>query len=357
MSSQKGEKNKRLLSRFWRTLDVWLPDLDRSQQAEVYGRMRNNARANVDFYILIILSAVIAYFGLLQNSAAVIIGAMLVAPLMSPMLAMAHGVVMGNPIMLRRAAISTLAGVLVAIGVAALLTFFLPTLPPRSEILSRTQPTLLDLFVALASGAAAAYALARKELAAALPGVAIAAALVPPLCVVGYGLGSGRWEIASGAALLFLTNLATINLAAAGMFILLGFRPTRDERASRVQRSIVFAIMGVLLILIPLAVSTVTLARQATRESAVRTILLERLGEEIVEVDDIEIAEASNGYTVGFTAYIYGEVSDTSLIAQIRDELSEATGTPVSLRVRVVPAVLARVDEGGIEAFGSTDRN
>ena len=139
--------------------------------------------------MLIILASTIAYYGLLQSSAAVIIGAMLVAPLMSPMIAMAHAIVMGNLTMLRRAFLSTLAGVGVAIGIAALFTLLLPSIPPSREILSRTAPTLLDLCVALASGAAAAYALARKEVAAALPGVAIAAALVPPLCVVGYGVG------------------------------------------------------------------------------------------------------------------------------------------------------------------------
>jgi len=352
---QEGVHARSLTKRVWDKLNNWLPTLDRTEQAEVYGRMRNSARADVNFYVLIILSTTIAYFGLLQNSAAVIIGAMLVAPLMSPMLAMAHGLVMGNPTMLRRAATSTLAGIAVAVRIAALLTFFLPTLPPRSEILSRTAPTLLDLFVALASGAAAAYALARKEVAAALPGVAIAAALVPPLCVVGYGLGSGRMEIASGAGLLFLTNLATINLTGAAMFILLGFRPTRDENERRVRRGITFAIVGLLLVLIPLGISTVTLVQQAQRDSAIRTILVENFADEVVEIEDIQLKPSPDGYTIRFTAYVYDEANDDTLITQIREELQEAVKAPVQLRVRVVSAFLAHVNEDGVRASTPTE--
>ncbi|MCB9137343.1 MAG: TIGR00341 family protein [Caldilineaceae bacterium] len=345
--SQTTQQNS-FFTRIWRSLEERLPTLSRSEQSAVYKDMRHNAQADVDFYVLITLASIIAYYGLLQNSAAVIIGAMLVAPLMSPMIAMANAVVMGNLHMLRRAATSTLAGIAIAIGISALFTWLLPSLPPGSEIMGRTQPTLLDLIVALASGAAAAYALARKEVAAALPGVAIAAALVPPLCVVGYGIGSFRWHIASGAGLLFLTNLASIILAGAVMFLLLGFRPTHDEQEKDVRRGLRYAIIGLLIVFIPLAISTVTIARQTRMQSTVQNILLEDLPVDRAEIENIAIEQKDNGLVVGFTAYLYEDQNYAEVIEEIRQTLKEAVDAPVTLRVRVVDSTLASIDETGI---------
>jgi uncharacterized hydrophobic protein (TIGR00271 family) len=125
----------------------------------------------------------------------------------------------------------------------ALFAFGSP-LEPTAEILSRTSPNVLDLLVALLSGAAAAYAVSRSQLAAALPGVAIAAALVPPLCVVGYGLGTGQFDIALGSSLLFVTNLAAIVVAAAAIFLLLGFRPPlRLERGQQARQGLNLALI------------------------------------------------------------------------------------------------------------------
>jgi len=341
------QSSKAFTNRIWQALDKQLPTLSVGEQSAVYMDMRYNARANVDFYVLITLASIIAFYGLRQNSAAVIIGAMLVAPLMSPMIAIAHAVVMGNLRMLRRAGTSTLAGIVVAIGIAALFTWLLPTPPPSSEILSRTQPTLSDLIVALASGAAAAYALGRKKVAAALPGVAIAAALVPPLCVVGYGIGSFRWEIASGAGLLFLTNLASIILAGAVMFLLLGFRPTNDKESKNVRRSFIFAILGLTAVLIPLAITTISIAHQARMESVVQTVLLENLPQDHVEIEDITIEPTTDSATVGFTAYTYETSNTDDPIEEIRQQLSEAVGAPVTLRVRVVPSTLVNIDGEG----------
>ncbi len=147
--------------------------------------MAEDARADVDFYTLISVSSAIALFGLLLDSSAVIIGAMLVAPLMSPILSLAQGIVAGEPSPYSAGGCVDIQGnrrfdrgqhrrdPAVARGSA------------DGEILARVRPNLLDLGVALAAGAAAAYAVSRKSVAAALPGVAISVALVPPLCVVG----------------------------------------------------------------------------------------------------------------------------------------------------------------------------
>lgn len=356
MTVTQPPQKKAFGQRLWEQLYAWLPTLTQQEQAKVYMNMRRSARANVDFYVLIILASIIAFFGLLQNSVAVIIGAMLVAPLMSPMIAIAHAIVMGNLRMLRRSVLSTLAGIGITIGSAALFTWLLPTLQPGSEILGRTHPSLLDLIVALASGAAAAYALGRKEVAAALPGVAIAAALVPPLCVVGYGLGSSNREIAYGASLLFLTNQASIILAGATMFLLLGFRPTRDEHSGLVRRGFVYATIGILVILIPLAISSISIVRQMYNESQTRVILTRELDANIAEVEEIDIRATGDGYVVAFKAYVYQTTGgEPDFLEDVRQQLASTFGKPVTLRVQVLPTTLVAIDENGLPIMHSVE--
>jgi uncharacterized hydrophobic protein (TIGR00271 family) len=255
----------------WRLFDM-LPTLDLHQQIEVYKAIREGAQPKVDFFMMIALSSAIASFGLLLNSPAVIIGAMLVAPLMAAIFGLSLGVVRGDLRLLRRAASATLRGMLLSILLALLLTLVIPTATPQSEILSRTKPNLLDLGVALASGAAGAYALCRKDVSTALPGVAIAAALVPPLATIGIGLA--LWQrrlpegtsIAGGALLLFATNLVAISAAGAMVFLWLGFRPIPGQQA----RARVFqgGVIGTVLLLVAVTIPLGILTFQSVREAA-----------------------------------------------------------------------------------------
>ncbi|NIV34594.1 MAG: DUF389 domain-containing protein, partial [Anaerolineae bacterium] len=216
----------------WRLFDV-LPTLDLHQQIEVYKAIREGAQPKVDFFVMMGLSSAIATFGLLQNSAAVIIGAMLVAPLMAAIFGLSLSIVRGDSRLLRRAASATARGMALSIGVAVLLTLMVPDRQFSDEVLLRTHPNLLDLGVALASGAAGAYALCRKEVSTALPGVAIAAALVPPLATIGIGLARWNGEVAGGALLLFITNLVAISGAGGMVFLWLGFRPLPGKETRR----------------------------------------------------------------------------------------------------------------------------
>jgi uncharacterized hydrophobic protein (TIGR00271 family) len=206
-----------------------LPKLDIQERAAVYRDIWHSTRPRTDFFVMMILSAVIATLGLLLNSAAVIIGAMLVAPLMSAIIAIGLGVIQGNLTMIRVAARAIIRGAFLAVLVGFLVAILASSRAPTTEILSRAHPSLLDLAVALVSGAACAYALCRKDVSASLPGVAIAAALVPPLTTVGIGLALGSLAIAGGAALLFLTNLTAISIAGALIFLWLGFGPASDQ--------------------------------------------------------------------------------------------------------------------------------
>ena len=208
------------------------------------------------FAVLQSLAVLIALFGLLANSAAVVIGAMLVAPLMRPVLSVAATLVMGLPV--RQGAAFTI--VLVASAGSVFLAWAITELLPLSEthipgeILARTEPTLLDLGIALAAGAAGAYALVRREVSDALPGVAVAVALVPPLATVGATFALGRPDLSWGALLLYLTNLAAIVLIGAVVFILTGFVPRAQiiRAEQRIRTGVITASFAVLAVSVPL---------------------------------------------------------------------------------------------------------
>jgi len=323
--------------RLWQLLSDQMPALTQEEKTGLYTQMGQAARADISFYILIFLSSMIAYLGLIQGSSAVIIGAMLVAPLMSPILAMAHSIVQGNLRLFRRATESTIKGVALAIGTSVALTVILPPQPATAEILSRTQPNILDLIIALASGAAAAYAMSRKSLAAALPGVAIAAALVPPLCVVGYGLGAAHFQIANGALLLFATNLSAIILAGAITFLLVGFRPPRVEYGQRMQTGIIIAIVVLIVIAIPLGVTSVISRRNIQRVSQVESTLEAAVEELSAFVQDISVEQRGDMLMIEVTIYDFGQF-DSEDLDQIRHEISDSVGIPVTIHATVIPA-------------------
>jgi len=325
--------------RMWQALTDQVPALSQDERTEVYAQMGQAARANKSFYILIFFSSIIAYMGLIQGSAAVIIGAMLVAPLMSPILAMAHSIVQGNLRLFRRATESAIKGIALAIGTSIALTVILPAQPVTTELLSRTHPNLLDLLVALASGAAAAYAMSRKSLAAALPGVAIAAALVPPLCVVGYGLGAANFQIANGALLLFATNLSAIVLAGAITFLLIGFRPPRAEYGQHMQRGILIAILVLLIIAIPLGFTSVVSRSQIQRTSQVEDVLRSAVEAQSAVVHNVTITQQEDGLMIEVIIYDFGQL-DTQDLDEIRNEISTAVGVPITIHATIIPATL-----------------
>lgn len=323
-----------------------LQRLKSSEQSEVDADMRQNAIGDADFYILILLSAGIAFFGLLQNSSAVVIGAMLVAPLMSPMMAMGFGIVKGNLQLFRQAATSTLLGMALAVGSSAIATTLLPIQTIPNEILIRANPNILDLFIAVIAGLAGAYALCRKNISASLPGVAISASLVPPLCVVGFGLGYENGRIASKALLLFSTNLAGIVIASITVFWLLGIRPATDKNQRLFYTTTYLSLLLLGAIAIPLTFYTAQSIIQVQRVNDVTRILEQEIDPNVASVENIVVEVVEDGYIVGMTVYIYDNAlfADTAAqrlaIERMRGQLETAVSGPVTVRAQVIPAAL-----------------
>jgi uncharacterized hydrophobic protein (TIGR00271 family) len=206
-----------------------VPQIGREERIALVDRVQSSAAWNFDFLALMLLSTTMAAVGLIQNSAAVVIGAMLVAPLMTPLLGLGLALVQGNPVLARLSVRSVVLGLGVALLCGLLVGALTPGLAePTREMLARGGPGLLDLVVAFAAGLAAAYASSRPGLIAALPGVAIAAALVPPIATSGLALSLADIPLAIGALLLFLINMVVIVLASMISLWLVGIRNYRQ---------------------------------------------------------------------------------------------------------------------------------
>lgn len=265
-----------------RLLSLSVPQLTREDRVALFENLQTKSRWSFDFMALIILSTAIAALGLTQNSPAVIIGAMLVAPLMTPLLGSGLALVQGNAPLMRDSAKAITLGFLCAVVIGALMGFLVkPFTGLTPEMLSRGGPSLLDMGVGFLSGIAAAYCLARPGLSSALAGVAIAAALVPPIATVGMSLSLGDADNAKGAGLLFGTNVVAIILGAAVSFFLAGIRGRKNAESSLwVRRILALLVLCLAILAIPLGsviVAKISDARKAVTQVQLRSLLDARL--------------------------------------------------------------------------------
>lgn len=225
--------SRKVLREFQTRIRSVVPQLDREERVNLVEKLEPNSKFNFDFCALISLSTLIAALGLAANSTAVVIGAMLVAPLMTPLVGIGFSLIQGNFDLVRKASKAVLVGFANAFLIGLLVGFlmWLTGYSITSEMAMRKTPSLLDLFIALASGVAGAYATSRKGLNGAIPGVAIAAALVPPIATSGMALTMGSIQLGVGALLLFLTNIVFIVLGTALVFWAIGIdtRETKDK--------------------------------------------------------------------------------------------------------------------------------
>jgi uncharacterized hydrophobic protein (TIGR00271 family) len=332
----------RAMRKAWQALTNALPVLTAGERDDVRAVIQEGARSRADFFVMIGLASVLAALGLLLNSPAVIIGAMLVAPLMSAIVGLGLGVVEGDTHLLGAAAWATLRGMILAILIGAFLGLVIPDASATPEIMARTRPSVLDLGVALASGAAGAYALCRKNVSAGLAGVAIAAALVPPLTTVGIGLSLGQGSIAGGALLLFLTNLVAIAAAGGLVFLMLGFAPPASQKARR--NVLRHGMVGAIALL-----AVVTLILGILTAQALRTVRLERATQAAVKdevaalLPDSELVELKQTPREDGTLQLAVTVRSSqqypyATVLAFQREVATRIQRPVALLLNVIPA-------------------
>lgn len=326
--------------RLLRALRNTLPAMSDEERMAVYRELSQGARPGVNYFVLIVLSCIIAALGLLLDSPAVVIGAMLVAPLMSPIMALSLGVVMGDLRMIRFSTEAILKGIAVAIIIAAFIGLLSPFKTITGEMLARGRPTLLDMGVALASGMAGAYAIARKSVSAALPGVAIAAALMPPLATVGLSISLGDAHVAGGAFLLFLTNTAAISLAAGVVFLLLGIHPQSWGAESRRQlrRRLIASLLLVMAVAVPLGIIMADIVQDTAQEQVTREAITHLLEVKDGQLVSLEIEERETNLLVVATVRAT-QTLDRKTVEELAEALSELLRRPVQLEVVVLPII------------------
>lgn len=312
------------------------------RREKLVDEIRPMSSPGFDFFFLVILSCSIATLGLITDSPAVIIGAMLVAPLMSPIIGIGLASIIGDTRLLENAVGALLRGAVLAVLLAALVTrlnIYLPNLSLESlpgEVMARTHPSPIDLIIALAGGLAAAYAMTQPHLSAALPGVAIATALMPPLCTVGIGLALGRLDVAGGALLLFVTNAVTIAFAAVLVFFLRGFGASRIQGEARLPRSLLLSASLTLVLFIPLNVFSVRFFQEAAENRQVNTVVLEevaKLGN--AELEDLTVIHQGDALDMDITVRTSKQLSYEQVV-HMQESIVEALEQPVSIRINQV---------------------
>ena len=335
--------------------------MDAGAKPRVYQQVFESAEImNLGYWLEIFFSAGIAAFGLVESSPAVIIGAMLISPLMGPIMATGLALAVGDLYLGIKAVLNLLASVTASILFSGFLVWLLPFHSATSEILSRTNPNLLDLGIALFSGLAGSVVVCRSgdEGAIALPGVAIAVALMPPLCTMGFGFGAGmNLEIIGGAGLLFLTNLVAIVASAFVVFLMIGMSTPEVHQAmaaaqkdeglaqilshSPIARTLAtggqlrwrILMIAVLLasIAIPLRRALLQVANETFTRGAVQEELKHLVPSDALVSQQVNVARDSIAIRLISTSPI-----PNARIEQVRQDLRRRTGDDVQLSVEAV---------------------
>lgn len=288
---------------------------------------------SLSFYAMLGLSSVIATLGLLANSTAVIIGAMIIAPLMGSILGMAYSIVVGNRRLLKRSALTTFKGILLAILAATLITLLFGLTQTNPEILARVRPTLIDLGVALAAGAAGAFATSRRQVENALSGVAISVALVPPLSVIGIGIAWWNPRVATGASILFATNLTGIIFSGALVFLWQQY-----GSIERAKKGLFAGFLALFVLGMPLGWSLRNILIEEHVQRQVTALLRRRtLTFAGAEINTINVEPQENSLYVELEVAAKANSISQYQVRLVREFLTEQLGQPIQLKVRVVP--------------------
>lgn len=305
--------------------------------AEIHQEADESRQFDVVYFAMLVLSSLIALLGLLLNSPAVVIGAMLISPLMGPILACGLALTAADWNIGKKAARNVGLSVAEAIVITALATRLSPLREVTPEILARTNPNLMDLLIALFSGIAGTLALgSRKTAMTILPGVAIATALIPPLATVGYGIGTAQSTIASGALMLFLTNFAAIVLSAGLVFLLIGVRPrgSGTDQHFIARHRIAIAVLLLLGLSVPLMRTLSSAAQEVHLRTEISSLLRKRLpksGERQLDSVKLQIAKDQ----IGVAAIVQtSQFIEPQEVQKLQSELTSLVGRPVRLELQ-----------------------
>jgi len=337
-ATKRGGFEKVMLSwhRWWRNDVVATVD-----QAEVIAKRRAECEITARYLLMVCMSAGIAILGLLLSSPAVVIGAMLLSPLMDPIMGVGFSLAIGDYRWLRRSARSLAVGSLFAVIFCAIVVFMSPLQTVTSEIAARTRPNLFDLVVALFSAIAGAYSMIRGR-EGTIVGVAIATALMPPLAVVGFGLATLNGTVFLGALFLFITNLTTIALTATVMARIYGFSTSLTDRGSQLQN---FALGGAFVVLaVPLGISLQSIAWEANAQRIIRDGIDSSFAGSAESVEP-QTTFGKDNVTVSATVYTNQLFDRADVESRAAKRLEQRLNRPVTVSILQIESASAREAE------------
>jgi uncharacterized hydrophobic protein (TIGR00271 family) len=319
-----------LRQKFLRLLGLWwhrhLRDIDREATRQ---KILEEGGLRYSYVFLVFASCAIATLGLMLNSVAVIIGAMLIAPLMGPIVLLGFAIAETDVLHAIRSGKAITVGVLGALAISVAIVKLSPYISPTPEILARTNPNLFDLLVAVCAGMVAGYAVVRRQIGA-VAGVAIATALMPPLATAGYGLASADMRVFSGSFFLFLTNMLAIAFSVAGMAIWYGFgnfRAPRELLWKTLAGAVVLALLS-----IPLANTLNESVFKSLALKRATDVLREDMNARGMRMDKLQMDYADNG-DIRVNAVAFVPSYDKEANVRMQWELRQALEKPVQLQL------------------------
>src|SRR5271166_1533555 len=312
------------------------PETTEAQRAGIRESVTAGAALTGPYVAMNVAAAFIAGFGLMENSPAVIIGAMLIAMLFGPIVGIAMALAEADLRLLTRALVAEVVGVVCVLAVGLLIGFSTRHLVIGSEILNRTAPGLLDLLIALVGGLAGGFTFLSPSLSSVVVGVAIATSLAPPLATCGILLARGLPEAATGAFLLFLANFSAIAFGAMLVFLLAGYRPAATEKAHKV---LVPRLISVVLLL-GLASHLFGTLLQTSAQVRLQSNLQKALAQEIARVPGARLAEVKlvpeQGKTTAWVVVRTPKPFMPEQVARLNDLVDTVAGRNIGLTVRSV---------------------
>ncbi len=306
----------------------------RKIQDKVYEQIKEEARGDLDFFLLNIFSGIIIALGIIIDSSAVIIGGMLIAPMFWPISAIALAITYGRRRLFQKSLLNLFFAALAVLVVSYLIGLISPLRELNNEFLIRSQPTLFELFIALAAGFVGAFIITYPKLSTNIAGVVIAAALIPPLSVLGISLAQGRFAQAGGALLLYTTNLLAIILSATFVFFLMGFhKPSTEAGKERRKKALIWTGIFLLVTCIPLSIITRGIVKENYQQEFVSELLITKI--ENIQITKVNVDEKKLTSEVNVTVQTKESIP-SEVIKESARILSIRFGKLVTLKLDVV---------------------
>ncbi len=302
-----------------------------------------DGRMTSRYSFMVVMSCAIAVLGLLLSSPAVIIGAMLISPLMGPIMSLGFSLCILDFKQMKKALEAILIGLILSIAISYFVVTISPLTDPTPEIMARTRPNLFDLLVAIFSGLAGGYATIKQK-GATIVGVAIATALMPPLAVVGYGVATGSWAIAEGSFYLFMTNLLAISLSVTALAKWYGFGHQNSAKQTLSQMAMIFGTFIVLSI--PLGISLMNIAHQTYITKSTKAEISKYFEASNSRISNFSISFNKSG-DVGVDSLVFTDAYFPEAEDDLKILLTKSVGAPVNLSLDQI--VLAKEDQKKVE--------